>query len=103
MGRNKYLSDFDKGQIVMARQLGQSISKMERIVGCCYTPSWQWCSLAEGASFSWIMHPATLSGKGWRCCPGLQIFQISIQLSIVGMCWINKFHLATNRNCRTCC
>ncbi|ROL42707.1 hypothetical protein DPX16_14114 [Anabarilius grahami] len=32
MGRNKDLSDFDKGQIVMARRLGQSISEMARPV-----------------------------------------------------------------------
>jgi len=34
MGRNKDVSDFDKGQIVMARQLGQSISETARLV-CC--------------------------------------------------------------------
>ena len=33
MGRSKDLSDFDKGQIVMARRLDQSISEMARLVG----------------------------------------------------------------------
>ncbi len=34
MGKWKGLSDFDKGQIVMARRLGQSISKTACLVGC---------------------------------------------------------------------
>ena len=34
MGKCKDLSKFDKGQIVMARQLGQSISKTAALVGC---------------------------------------------------------------------
>ncbi|ROL45969.1 hypothetical protein DPX16_4783 [Anabarilius grahami] len=34
MGKRKDLSEFDKGQIVMARQLGQSISKTAALVGC---------------------------------------------------------------------
>lgn len=34
MGKRKALSDFDKGQIVMARQLGQSNSKTAALVGC---------------------------------------------------------------------
>ncbi|MBN3298950.1 NXF1 factor, partial [Amia calva] len=34
MGKRKDLSDFDKGQIVMARRLGQSISKTAALVGC---------------------------------------------------------------------
>lgn len=34
MGKGKDLSDFDKGQIVMARRLGQSISKTAGLVGC---------------------------------------------------------------------
>ena len=34
IGRSKDLSEFDKGQIVMARQLGQSISETARLVGC---------------------------------------------------------------------
>ncbi|MBN3309670.1 PREX2 protein, partial [Amia calva] len=33
-GQRKDLSDFDKGQIVMARPLGQSISKTAALVGC---------------------------------------------------------------------
>nr|XP_055063695.1 fibroblast growth factor receptor 1-A-like isoform X2 [Misgurnus anguillicaudatus] len=33
-GKRKDLSDFDKGQIVMARRLGQSISKTAALVGC---------------------------------------------------------------------
>ncbi|ROL47293.1 hypothetical protein DPX16_16881 [Anabarilius grahami] len=34
MGKRKNLSEFDKGQIVMARRLGQSISKTAALVGC---------------------------------------------------------------------
>ncbi len=34
MGKRKDLSEFDKGQIVMARRLGQSISKTAALVGC---------------------------------------------------------------------
>ena len=34
MGKRKDLSNFDKGQIVMARRLGQSISKTAAFVGC---------------------------------------------------------------------
>ena len=34
MGKHKDVSDFDKGQIVMARLLGQSISKTAALVGC---------------------------------------------------------------------
>ncbi|MBN3311017.1 TXIP1 protein, partial [Amia calva] len=34
MGKRKDLSDSDKGQIVMARRLGQSISKTAALVGC---------------------------------------------------------------------
>ena len=34
MGKHKDLSEFDKGQIVMARRLGQSISKTAALVGC---------------------------------------------------------------------
>ena len=34
MGKCKDVSDFDKGQIVMARRLGQSISKTAALVGC---------------------------------------------------------------------
>lgn len=34
MGKHKDLSDFDKCQIVMARRLGQSISKTAGLVGC---------------------------------------------------------------------
>ena len=34
MGKRKDLSDFGKGQIVMARGLGQSISKTTGLVGC---------------------------------------------------------------------
>jgi len=40
--------------------------------------------------------------KSSRCCPGIQTPQISIQLSIFGKCWTNKFdpwrlHLTTYR------
>ncbi|ROI16199.1 Short-chain dehydrogenase/reductase 3 [Anabarilius grahami] len=34
MGKRKDLSEIDKGQIVMARRLGQSISKTAALVGC---------------------------------------------------------------------
>ncbi|ROJ94863.1 hypothetical protein DPX16_8067 [Anabarilius grahami] len=34
MGKRKDLSEFDKGQIVMARRLGQNISKTAALVGC---------------------------------------------------------------------
>ncbi|KAF7656892.1 hypothetical protein LDENG_00035110 [Lucifuga dentata] len=34
MDKHKDLSDFDKGQIVMARRLGQNISKTAALVGC---------------------------------------------------------------------
>ncbi|KAK3535585.1 hypothetical protein QTP70_017121 [Hemibagrus guttatus] len=34
MGKRKDLSEFDKGQIVLARQLDQSISKTAALVGC---------------------------------------------------------------------
>ncbi|ROL41089.1 hypothetical protein DPX16_2589 [Anabarilius grahami] len=34
MGKRKDLSEFDKDQIVMARRLGQSISKTAALVGC---------------------------------------------------------------------
>ncbi|KAK1890463.1 Resolvase [Dissostichus eleginoides] len=34
MGKRKDVSDFDKGQIVMARRLGQGISKTAALVGC---------------------------------------------------------------------
>lgn len=42
-----------------------------------------------------------------RCCPGLQIPQISNQLSIHGMCWANQFnprwlHLTTYSVRRIC-
>ncbi|ROL52927.1 hypothetical protein DPX16_8490 [Anabarilius grahami] len=34
MGKRKDLSEFDKDQIVMARRLGQSISKTADLMGC---------------------------------------------------------------------
>ncbi|ROL52937.1 hypothetical protein DPX16_8500 [Anabarilius grahami] len=34
MGKRKDLNEFDKDQIVMARRLGQSISKIPALVGC---------------------------------------------------------------------
>ncbi len=36
MEKHTDLSDFDKGQIVMARRLGQSISKKAGLVGCSW-------------------------------------------------------------------
>ena len=37
MGKCKDLSEFDRGQIVMARQLGQSISRTATLVGCSWS------------------------------------------------------------------
>lgn len=37
MGKHKDLSNFDKDQIVMARRLGQSISKTSVVVGCSWS------------------------------------------------------------------
>ena len=37
MGKSKDLSDFHRGQIVMARRLGQSISETASLVGCSRT------------------------------------------------------------------
>ncbi|PRD21495.1 UNVERIFIED_CONTAM: hypothetical protein NCL1_51573 [Trichonephila clavipes] len=37
MGKVADLSDFDRGQIVMARRLGKSISETTRLVGCSRT------------------------------------------------------------------
>ena len=34
MGQRKDVSDFDKGQIVLARRLGQNISRTAALVGC---------------------------------------------------------------------
>ena len=36
MGWRKYMSDFEKGQIVMARRLGQRISETARLVVCSW-------------------------------------------------------------------
>ena len=44
MGKRKGLSDFDKGQIVMARQLGQSIFKTASLVGVFLVCSDQYLS-----------------------------------------------------------
>ena len=37
MGKCKDLSEFDKEQIVMARQLDQSVSKIAALVGCSWS------------------------------------------------------------------
>ncbi|KAK3573225.1 hypothetical protein QTP86_015136 [Hemibagrus guttatus] len=37
IGKCKDLSEFDKGQIVMARRLDQSISKTAALVGCSWS------------------------------------------------------------------
>ncbi|KAK3574043.1 hypothetical protein QTP86_001342 [Hemibagrus guttatus] len=37
MGKSKDLSEFDKGQIVMARRLDQSISKTAALVWCSWS------------------------------------------------------------------
>lgn len=34
MGRDKDLTDFDKGQLILARQLDQNISGTVKFVGC---------------------------------------------------------------------
>lgn len=34
MGKNRALSDFEQGQLIMARKLGHSISKTTGLVGC---------------------------------------------------------------------
>lgn len=51
MGKRKDLSDFDRGQIVMARRLGQSISETAQLVGCSrsavVSTSQRWCSEGE--------------------------------------------------------
>lgn len=38
MGKRKDLNDFEKGQIVMVRQLGESIFETESLVGCSWAP-----------------------------------------------------------------
>ncbi|ROL47386.1 hypothetical protein DPX16_13101 [Anabarilius grahami] len=40
MGKRNDLSEFDKGQIVIARGLGQSISKTAALVGCSRSAVW---------------------------------------------------------------
>ncbi|KAK3534542.1 hypothetical protein QTP86_016623 [Hemibagrus guttatus] len=74
MGRSKDFSEFDKGQIVMARPPDQSISKTAALVGCSqslweeallktmYTLSWKRYSLMAVASFSRIMQSKNGSG-----------------------------------------
>ncbi|ROL50303.1 hypothetical protein DPX16_19107 [Anabarilius grahami] len=61
MGKHKDLSEFDKGQIVMARQLGQSISKTAALVGCSRSAVvsiyQKW--LKEGTVVNWRQ------GHGW--------------------------------------
>ena len=48
MGKRKDLSEFDKGQIVMVRRLGQSISKTAALWG---VPGLQWSvSIKSGPS-----------------------------------------------------
>ncbi len=51
MQENKDLSSFEKGQIVMARGLGQSISEMTRLVGYFWSAVvriyQQWCKKGQ--------------------------------------------------------
>ncbi|KAK3541972.1 hypothetical protein QTP86_009228 [Hemibagrus guttatus] len=47
MGKGKDLSKFDKGQIVMARPLDQSISKTAALVGCSRSAVPHLCTFVE--------------------------------------------------------
>ncbi|ROI15926.1 hypothetical protein DPX16_0215 [Anabarilius grahami] len=47
MGKRKDLSEFDKGQTVMARRLGQSISRTAALVGCSRTEKFLFLEHAE--------------------------------------------------------
>ena len=71
MGRSKDLSDFDKGQIVMARRLGQSISETERLVECPWSgvvnTYRQWSE--EGQTTNrrqGVGHPRLIDARGQR-------------------------------------
>ncbi|CAL1599941.1 unnamed protein product [Knipowitschia caucasica] len=54
MGKGKDLSDFDKGQIVMAKRLGESSSRISALVGCSRSTVisiyQKWCKEGEAAS-----------------------------------------------------
>ncbi len=78
MCRRKYLIDLDKGRIVMARQLGQSISKVARLAGCSYLPKVvQGKKTGEPASWSWV-HKAQWCT--WKTHKEATLAQISEQL-----------------------
>ena len=72
MGKRMDLSEFDKGQIVMARRLGQSISKTAALVGCSRSAVvriYQKCSkegtvvnLRKGHGQGLLMH---VGSEGW--------------------------------------
>lgn len=54
MGKGKDLSEFDKGQIVMAKRLGESSSRISALVGCSRSTVisiyQKWCKEGEAAS-----------------------------------------------------
>ncbi len=88
----------------MKQGTGQCCHLMEQLIRAkqktADTPLWLCCLLMAVPSFSRIMHPATLQKlfrndlrnmiRSSRCCLGLPISQISIQLSIYGMCWMKN-------------
>ncbi len=69
MGKRKDLSEFDMGQIVMARWLGQNISKTAALVGCSRSAVVRRMkvklSLEEGGLVWWITISFILGG--WLC------------------------------------
>ncbi|KAK3511467.1 hypothetical protein QTP70_008962 [Hemibagrus guttatus] len=75
MGRCKDLSEFDKGQIVMARRLDQSISKTAALVG--YSRS------AVVSIYQKWSKEGTEAGTTSSKCPGVAGSEISGELAIV--------------------
>lgn len=85
MGTGKDLSEFDKGLIVMAQRLGQSISKAAALMGC----SW---SVIVGIYQMWSkegrlstrMHYASCKASWWRQCdafrPCFAVFPIHVDV-----------------------
>lgn len=71
MGKAADLSDFDKGQIVMARRLGTSISETARLVGCSravvVSTYQKWCRDGETASRRpTVCRPRRIDSRGER-------------------------------------
>ncbi|ROL33036.1 hypothetical protein DPX16_5931 [Anabarilius grahami] len=67
MGKRKDLSEFDKGQIVMARRLGQSVSKTAALVGCsrsAVVSIYQKCS-KEGTVMNRRQGHGRVGSEGW--------------------------------------